>query len=302
MEILITGGTGLLGRALCAALLAKGHQLTVLSRHPERVAPLCGDQVKAMGSLNEWTADQHFDAVVNLAGAPLIDLPWTPQRKQILWHSRVTLTEELVAAMTRAKRKPAVLLSGSAIGVYGDAGDTLCSDIAASPVGEDYGARLCLSWEAAANQAKNLGVRVCLLRTGLVLAKQGGLLARMRAPFKMGLGMRLGNGGQWMSWIHIIDWVGAVCALLENESASGAFNLTAPHAVRNAEFTRVLAATVGKSEFCATPALLVRLAFGQRAYLLLSGQHVLPDKLQQLPYKFQFAELDHALQYVALLD
>lgn len=298
MDILLTGGTGLLGRALCAALLAEGHRLTVLSRRPAKVAALCGAGVQSLSSLDDWHSGRHFDAVINLAGEPIVDAPWTAARKQRLWDSRVALTSQLVAAIERAERKPAVLLSGSAVGVYGDSGEAVCSDAMVNPLANDFGANLCTAWEAAARKAELFGVRVCLLRTGLVLARQGGLLARLRLPFSLGLGGRLGNGRQWMSWIHIEDWVNAVRLLLATETASGAYNLTAPQAVRNAEFTNVLAAALHRPACFAVPGFALRLLLGQRAYLLLGGQRVSPERMQALGFVFQHPALDDALRSV----
>ena len=297
MEILITGGTGLLGRALCHVLLAEGHQLTVLSRRPDQVQRLCGVGVRSMASLSEWTSDKHFDVVINLAGAPIVDLPWTESRKQTLWTSRVKLTEQLVDAIANAAHKPAALLSGSAIGYYGDCGEASCSDALAlpNPSADDFGARLCAAWEAAAQQAETSGVRVCLLRTGLVLARQGGLLSRMRLPFRLGLGGRLGNGQQWMSWIHIDDWISSVQFLMNNAQASGAFNLTAPCPTRNAEFTETLARSLDRPACFPLPGLLLNLMLGQRSYLLLGGQRVLPERLQDMGCCFRYPDIKQAL-------
>ena len=172
MRILITGGTGLIGRHLCKALLAEGHELTVFSRNPGSVPAKCGAGVYAMAALTEWQPDKVFDAVINLAGEPIVDARWTEQRKQVLWASRVTLTEELVSRIAAAERKPAVLLSGSAVGYYGGRGDAMLDET--SEAGADFPAQLCVAWESAATVAENLGVRVCLLRDG-----------QMRGPYNM---------------------------------------------------------------------------------------------------------------------
>ncbi len=226
MRILITGGTGLIGKHLCKALLAEGHELTVFSRNPASVPAKCGAGVHAIAALAEWQPDRVFDAVINLAGEPIVDARWTDQRKQVLWASRVTLTEELVRRMAAAEHKPTVLLSGSAVGYYGGRGDEMLDE--ASEPGADFPAQLCVDWEAAASAAEELGVRVCLLRTGLILAKEGGLLGRMVPPFKLGMGTRLGDGQQWMSWIHINDYVAMVLRLLDDEQMRGAYNMTSP--------------------------------------------------------------------------
>lgn len=295
MDILITGSTGLLGRALCKALLARGARLTVLSRRPERVAARCGDGVQAMASLVEWTPARYFDVVINLAGAPIVDLPWSEARQAVLRDSRIALTQDLVAAMARAERKPAVLLSGSAIGIYGDSGELPCREGGPGLQVADFAARLCSDWEAAAEAARPLGVRVCLLRTGLVLAREGGLLARMRPAFLLGLGARLGNGRQWMSWIHVDDWVAAVLHLLDDTAASGPYNLCAPESVRNADFTRTLAAALHRPAFMVAPACVLRLALGQRAGMLLGGQRVPPERLLAAGFTFRHATLAAAL-------
>lgn len=295
MKILVTGGSGLLGRALCAAFRADGHQLTVLSRRPARVAALCGEGVQALASLADWNEDVDFDALVNLAGAPIIDLPWSRARKAVLQQSRIGLTRALVEAIARAPRKPRVLLSASAIGYYGDTGDQACSERCAAPAEADFAVALCAAWEAAAVEAEALGVRVCLLRTGLVLSPEGGMLGRMRLPFRLGLGSSLGDGQQWMSWIHLADWVGAVRHLLQDDAASGPFNLSAPYPVRNGEFSAQLAASFGRSLHLATPAWVLRLLLGERAALLLGSQRILPERLQAAAYHFGYERLDAAL-------
>lgn len=326
MRILITGGTGLIGRCLCKALLEEGHQLTVLSRHPETVAVKCGaavrprrggaepsgagvaalhlppqtagfasnvSEVLAMASLDEWRPEQTFDAVINLAGEPIVDAYWSAKRKQVLRDSRVALTEKLVQRIAAVKQKPNVLLSGSAIGYYGDRGDTELDEAAAD--GKDFAASLCKDWEEAALAAEKHGVRVCLLRTGLVLSKSGGLLGRMLLPFRLGLGARLGNGRQWMSWIHVADYVALVQRLLHDEQMRGPFNMTAPKPVTNAEFTRILAYTLHRPALFVVPCVVLKLAMGERAALLLEGQRVLPTKLTAAGGQFKYPSLSSAL-------
>ena len=293
MRILITGGTGLIGRHLCKALLSEGHHLTVLSRHPETVAVKCGAAVQAMKSLDEWQSERVFDAVINLAGEPIVDAYWSARRKQVLRESRITLTEKLVQRIVAAKEKPKVLLSGSAIGYYGDRGDTELDEAASA--GKDFAAKLCKNWEEAALTAEKHGVRVCLLRTGLVLSKSGGLLGRMMMPFKLGLGARLGSGRQWMSWIHIEDYVSSVLRLLNSDQMRGPFNMTAPQPVTNAELTRTLAKSLHRPAFLFAPEPVLRLAMGERAALLLEGQRVLPAKLSTAGGQFRYPDLAAAL-------
>ncbi|HCA66110.1 MAG TPA: TIGR01777 family protein, partial [Pseudomonas sp.] len=225
MNILLTGGTGLIGRALCRRWQADGHRLWVWSRSPQRVAQLCGAEVKGVGSLQQLDAVA-LDAVVNLAGAPIADRPWTKARKSLLWDSRVRLTEELVEWLGRREQKPALLISGSAVGWYGDGGEHRLTE-ADQPVTADFASQLCNAWEERASEAAVLGIRVVLIRTGLVLARDGGFLQRLLPPFRLGLGGRLGNGRQWMPWIHIEDQIGLIDFLLRQPAASGPYNACA---------------------------------------------------------------------------
>lgn len=293
MRILITGGTGLIGRQLCKALLAEGHQLTVLSRDPDSVPARCGAAVQALAGLELWQPDRTFDAVINLAGEPIVDARWTARRKQALWDSRVALTERLVQRIAAARHRPGVLLSGSAVGYYGSRGDAVLDE--ASPPGEDFPARLCRAWEDAALAAQSMGMRVCLLRTGLVLSRHGGLLGRMLLPFRLGLGARLGDGRQWMSWVHIDDYVAMLLRLLNDPGASGPYNLTAPQPVTNREFTAALAAALHRPALFSAPAMLLKAVLGERACLLLEGQRALPDRMETAGYRHTHANLADAL-------
>lgn len=294
MRILITGGTGLIGRRLCKALLAEGHELTVLSRNPASVPAKCGASVQAISSLAEWLPAMAFDAVINLAGEPIVDKRWTDQRKQVLWDSRVTLTEELVRHIAAAEHKPTALLSGSAVGYYGNGGDLMLDE--ASGKGEGFAADLCKAWEDAARIAENFGVRVCLLRTAPVLSNDGGMLARMLPPFKLGLGARLGDGKQWMSWVHIEDHIAMQLQLLRDDQMHGPYNLSAPNPVTNAEFTKTLAAALHRPAFFVAPAVLLKLGMGESASLLLEGQRMLPKKMETAHYRFAFPTLAEALR------
>jgi uncharacterized protein (TIGR01777 family) len=296
MNILITGGTGLIGRALCKALLAEGHHITVLSRRPEKVAVLCGATVAAMTTLDAWLPSQKFDAIINLAGEPIADKYWSDRQKKRLLDSRVTLTEKLVQCIAKAEHKPAVFLGGSAVGYYGDQGDTELDEIASW--GEDFSAHLCFEWEKAALLAQPLGVRVCLLRTGLVLSRDGGLLQRLLLPFKLGLGARLGNGKQWMSWVHIDDYVAMVLKLLQDPTLSDTFNMTAPNPVTNATFTRQLARALHRPAILIAPKLCLKWMLGERSALLLEGQRVLPNRFQKTDFKFRYPTLDSALAHL----
>lgn len=298
MNIFMTGGTGLIGRALCKALLAEGHQITVLSRQPEKVPALCGANVAAMASLDAWQTTQKFDAIINLAGEPIADRYWSAQQKQRVWDSRVALTEKLVQCIAASHHQPDIFLSGSAIGYYADQGDVELDESVAC--GENFPARLCVAWEAAALFAEPLGVRVCLLRTGLVLSRHGGLLQRLILPFRLGLGARLGNGKQWMSWVHIDDYLAMVLRLLHDTTLHGAFNMTAPNPVTNIEFTQQLGKSVGKPTVFVVPASILKWLMGERAVLLVEGQRVLPVRMQTIDLKFAYPDLSGA--FAAVLD
>ena len=293
MNILITGGTGLIGRALCKQWLAQGHRLWVWSRSPEQVAERCGQAVTGVGRLQEID-HVPLDAVVNLAGAPIADRPWTRKRKELLWASRVGLTEQLLAWLATREHRPEVLLSGSAVGFYGDAGERELHED--SPRGaSDFAAQLCAGWEDTAQRASGLGMRVVLLRTGLVLARDDGFLKRLLLPFKFGLGGPLGNGRQWMPWIHIADQIALIDFLLQHQQASGPYNACAPRPVRNGEFARALGLELHRPAILPVPAFVLRAALGELSGLLLGGQHGLPTRLQEAGFSFRFTHLDAAL-------
>lgn len=294
MHILLTGGTGLIGRALCRQWTQQGHRLTVWSRSPQRVAALCGAQVRGIGRLEEL-AEEPLDAVINLAGAPIADRPWTRARKSLLWASRITLTEQLLAWLGQRAQKPRVLLSGSALGWYGDGGERELDEDSLA-VSEDFGAQLCGAWEETALRAEALGIRVVLVRTGLVLAKDGGFLKRLLLPFRLGLGGRVGSGRQWMPWIHLADQIALMDFLLRQESASGPYNACAPRPVRNGEFTRALGRVLHRPALVPVPAFVLRVGLGELSGLLLGGQRALPKRLSAAGFVFRFTDLDAALE------
>ncbi len=293
MNILLTGGTGLIGRSLCHHWLEQGHRLSVWSRRPQQVAQLCGSQVRGIGRLEELN-DEPLDAVINLAGAPIADRPWTRKRKALLWASRITLTEQLLAWLATREQRPEVLLSGSAVGFYGDGGERELHEDS-PPVTTDFAAQLCGAWEETAQRASTLGIRVVILRTGLVLAKDGGFLKRLLPPFKLGLGGPLGNGRQWMPWIHIADQIELIDFLMRRQQASGPYNACAPHPERNADFARALGRELHRPAILPAPAFVLRAALGELSGLLLGGQRALPTRLQEAGFSFRFIHLDVAL-------
>jgi uncharacterized protein (TIGR01777 family) len=293
MNILVTGGTGFIGTALCQRLLAAGHAVTVLSRDAERARRHFQGRVKTIGSLGALDADSAPEAIVNLAGENLAAHRWNAHWQQVFRDSRVQMTQRLVDYIRHAPRKPRVLVSGSAVGYYGARGDALLDENA--PPGDEYQSELCVAWENAACQAEALGVRVCRLRTGIVLGRDGGALKSMLLPFKLGLGGPLGDGRQWMSWIHLDDLVGIILYLLQHETLTGAFNGTAPEPATNAAFVRALAAALRRPAFLHMPAPVVRLLVGEMAHLLLTGQRVLPARTLATGYTFRYPRLPEAL-------
>lgn len=290
MRVLITGASGFIGSALCKTLLQRGDEVVALvhSRKPT----LAG--VRAINSLDELS--DPVDAVVNLAGAPIADARWSEQRKALLLQSRLDTTGQLVAWIEKQEQPPAVLVSGSAIGFYG-----ACTED--HPISEntevqlsDFSHQLCAQWEAQALKAESSGVRVCLLRTGVVLGK-GGALAKMRLPFLLGGGGPIASGQQWMPWIHIDDEVGAILHLLDRTELSGAFNLTAPNPVSNREFVKAYAASLKRPAIFPMPAFVVSLMLGSEAgRLLTEGLRVVPDRLLQSGYTFSYTQLEPALR------
>ncbi|MFI7865459.1 TIGR01777 family oxidoreductase [Ectopseudomonas khazarica] len=293
MHILLTGGTGLIGRALCAHWTEQGHRLTVWSRQPGKVAALCGVDVRGIARLEEL-GEEPLDAVINLAGAPIADRPWSSKRKALLWASRIGLSEQLLAWLQAREQRPAVLLSGSAVGWYGNGGEREL-DESAQPVTEDFAAQLCGAWEETALRAEALGMRVVLLRTGLVLSADGGMLKRLLLPFRLGVGGRLGDGRQWMPWIHIADQIALIDFLLQHADARGPYNACAPIPARNAEFTRALGQALSRPTLLPAPAFVLRAALGEMSELLLGGQRALPRRLLEAGFSFRFTHLDVAL-------
>lgn len=292
MHIVLTGGTGLIGRQLCARWLAQGHRLSVWSRTPEDVPRLCGAQVQGVARLEQIVGP--VDAVINLAGAPIADRPWTHKRKAVLWSSRINLTEILLGWLQGLEQKPRVLISGSAVGWYGDGGERELTE-ASPPVNEDFASRLCIAWEETAQQAEALGIRVVLVRTGLVLAAGGGFLSRLLVPFKLALGGPVGNGRQWMPWIHIRDQIALIDFLLHQPDARGPYNACAPNPVRNREFAKTLGRVLHRPALLPLPGFVLRVGLGELSLLLLGGQRAMPERLLAAGFTFEFTDLHAAL-------
>ncbi|MBS0581687.1 MAG: TIGR01777 family oxidoreductase [Proteobacteria bacterium] len=293
MRCLITGGSGFIGLALCRSLLADGHEAVVLTRDPQRARRRLPAEVALIDRLCD-AAD--VDAVVNLAGENLAERRWSEARKQALRESRLATTRDLVDWIAACKQKPRVLVSGSAVGWYGARGDEELAEDAAA--GNDFAAQLCRDWETEAAKATAFGVRVCRVRTGIVLDADGGALAKMLLPFRLGLGGPFGDGRQWMSWIAREDEVRLIRWLIDTESAQGAYNATAPMPVTNADFTRALGAALHRPAILPAPAFALRLMLGEMADLLLTGQRVIPARAQAQGFKFLRGDLAAALNVI----
>ena len=303
MRVIITGGTGLIGRALATNLLNGGggkHEVIVLSRNPHRVSGLPrGVQVVGWDgrSAQGW---EHLiegaDAIVNLAGASLSEGRWTEQRKHLIFDSRVHAGQAVTQAIEGARLKPKVLVQASATGYYGSHGDEKITEDA--PPGNDFLAQVCIAWEAGTASVEQWGVRRVVIRTGVVLSTRGGALPRMTMPFKMFVGGPLGSGRQWLPWIHIADEVGAIRFLIDKEDAFGPFNLTAPEPATNRQFSRVLGRVLGRPSVLPVPAAALRLMFGEMSMVLLEGQRAVPQRLLAAGYQFRFPDLEQALRHL----
>jgi uncharacterized protein (TIGR01777 family) len=287
VRVLVTGGTGFIGGPLCRALEAAGHAVTVVSREPRRIPG------RAVGWDEVGPAVGESDAIVNLAGEPIAARRWTEAQKTRIRRSRVDATRTLIDAITSASRRPELLLSASAIGWYGSRGDEPV-DETASP-GDDFLAGVCRAWEEEAVRAEPLGLRVVRLRLGVVLAGDGGALARMLPPFRAFVGGPIGSGRQWMSWIHRDDVKGLVLTALADDRWRGPVNATAPAPVRNAEFSRTLGEVLGRPSWLPVPAAVLRLALGEMAEMLLDGQRVLPTAADRCHYAWRHPALAGAL-------
>lgn len=291
MKILISGATGLVGSALTPFLAERGHQVVRLSRsgRPGTVYwNPAGDEIDATGLMG-------VAAVIHLAGANLADGRWTASRKQEIRRSRVDGTRLLVTTLAQLPEPPQVLVSASAIGYYGDTGGQSVDE--AAPVGQGFLADLCLAWEAEAMKAAHFGARVTLLRSGVVLSRAGGALAKMLPIFRAGLGGRIGSGRQWVSWIALDDLLEGVAHVLGRESA-GPINVVAPGAVTNADFTATLARVLGRPAGIPVPATALKLAYGEMAKeTLLASCRVVPARLEAEGFRFKFSGLESALRH-----
>ncbi len=296
MRILISGASGLVGSALGRALRAQGHAIARLVRPDGTVAE--GDvRWNPASATIDRNALEGADAVVHLGGASIADGRWTASRKALLRGSRVDSTRLLVDSLAQLRLKPRVLVCASATGYYGDRGDEVLTE--ASAPGTDFLALLARDWEMEALRAQAAGIRVAMLRFGIVLARQGGALPKMLLPFRFAVGGRIGSGRQWMPWIALDDAVAVAIAAIQDDRFSGAINTVAPNPVRNTDFTRIAARALRRPAIFAVPAFALRVAVGEMAQpLLLASTRAVPDLLAKIGFSFRFTEIQAALQKI----
>lgn len=293
-RFLVTGGSGFIGHQLCQVLLNAGHHVSILTRNQQATAKLFNNDVTLLSSLG--AINDHYDVIINLAGESLTGGRWNKHKKQKIYHSRLQTTQAIIDYIKRTSDKPSLLISGSAIGFYG-ASETQIFSETSTPADDGLTHDLCYQWEQIALQAKMHGVRVATLRTGIVIGTKGGALAQMLLPFKYGLGGKMGSGKQWMSWIHIDDLIAIIIYIITHKHIEGAINATAPIPVTNREFTQTLGKTLHRPSLLPIPALGLQLLFGEMAkVLLLQGQHVIPKKILDAGYEFQYSSISSALK------
>jgi uncharacterized protein len=299
MKVAVTGATGTIGHALVAELLERGDEVTVLSRDATRAQSSLGEQVQAL----EWRHPESEPAptealrgrhgVVHLLGEPIAQR-WSDEARRKIRDSRVLGTRNLVAALRELDDRPRVLISQSGAGWYGHRGEERLDEHARA--GEDFLAQLSVAWEAAAEHAEELGVRVVRTRTGVVLSRSGGALERMLPFFKLGIGGPVAGGRQYVPWIHLDDVVGILLACLDDESVSGPVNMTAPEPATNRDFSKALGRVLHRPAFAPVPGLAVRLLYGEMSAVVTTGQRAVPSRLEGIGYRFQWPNLEDALR------
>lgn len=297
MKILITGASGLIGKALQESFTAEGYELLLASRkEPKDAAHIKWDAETGFAD-EDLPRLEGLDAVIHLAGENIGGgLRWSDEKKKAIRDSRVVGTRTMIEAFDKLRDKPKLFISGSAIGFYGDRGNDEMTE--ASSAGKTFLSEVCKEWEAESRRAEDLGVRTVLLRTGIVLSKDGGALATMLTPFKLGVGGVVGEGTQWMSWISLDDVVGVINYILDNENIRGAVNLTAPGPVTNEEFTKTLGSVLYRPTILPLPEFAVHMVFGEMGdALLLDSTKVVPKRLLDAGYEFKFSELKTALEH-----
>jgi uncharacterized protein (TIGR01777 family) len=291
MKILITGGSGLIGSNIIPIL--RPCDVSVYTRNVAMAEQILGHKIHFLSTLTHLTNLDDFDVVINLAGEPIVAKKWTDEQKKKIEHSRWSITENIVALINAGKNPPELLISGSAIGFYGRQQDQIIDEDFASPH-DEFSHQLCERWEFLAKQAESDKTRVCILRTGVVITRRGGALQKMLLPFKLGLGGPIGNGQQYMSWIHLEDMLRGIAHLINNESCEGTYNFTAPNPVTNSEFSRELASALSRPCLFKVPEFMLRMMMGEMADLVIYGQRVVPKRLQESGYEFIYQDISQA--------
>lgn len=294
MRVLITGASGLLGQALQRSFAEKGYEMLLASRKEPT------DDRHIQWSIEDGFADpeklEGIDAVVHLAGESVSGLRWTDEKKKAIRDSRVLGTRSVIDAISKLNKKPKVLVAASAIGFYGERGDEELTE--SSTGGDNFLAEVGKAWESESRRAEDAGIRTVLLRTGIVLSKDGGALATMLTPFKLGVGGVVGSGKQWMSWISLDDEIEVINFAIESENLRGAINAVSPHPVTNEEFTKTLGEVLYRPTFLPLPEFAVSMIFGEMGdALLLASTKVLPKRLEEAGFKFKYPELKTAIQH-----
>lgn len=297
MKIGILGGTGLIGTSFITTAVQKGHRFRVFSRQnsiPKSLSSI--SDLEFVSCILPQSSDlEGLDVILNLVGEPIAGVRWTEERKQLIRTSRVEFTRGLVARILDLKSPPKVFLNASAVGYYGMSDSEHHAFTESSPPGDDFLAKLCVEWENQTLPLAKLGIRTILLRTGIVLSPKGGALEKMIPPFLLGVGGAIASGKQGMSWIHILDFIQACLYLMTTESAKGAYNLVSPQPTSNAEFSKQLAKTLKRPNLFKVPSFAIQALFGEGSVVVTKGQYVMPERLLQSGYEFQFQNLENAL-------
>jgi uncharacterized protein (TIGR01777 family) len=301
MHVIITGGTGLIGRALSTHLVAHKYEVIVLSRSPAKSSPIPGVRIErwdartihGWGHLANGAAAIINFAGTNLAGEGFFPTRWSKTRQNDIRESRINASRAVIEAVTQAQQKPGVIVQSSAVGYYGFHDEVLTEKAAA---GDDWGARFTANeWETSTLPIEEMGVRRIVIRSGIVFSRDGGALPRLLLPFRLFVGGPMGHGRQWYSWIHYLDHVRALRFLIENDTAAGAFNLTAPNPVTNGELAKKIGRIMHRPSFIPVPGFAMKLAFGEVADVVLKGQRVIPQRLTDLDFNFLFPDIESAL-------
>jgi len=301
MRVVVLGATGFIGRALVGALTGRGDDVLVLSRRPHLAARRFGGNVQA----TQWSPEydpgwgeqiEGYDAVVNLAGEPLLGRRWSRRQKDLILKSRIDSAAGLIKAIRRADHRPGALISASAVGYYGRRGDEELAEN--SPPGDDFLAEVCRAWEKEVEDDDTESVRTVRIRIGMVLGRGGGALPRLVVPFRFYMGGRFGSGRQWVSWIHLKDLIGIILWALDNPQVEGPLNGTSPQPVNNREFTQTLGRVLNRPAAVPIPGFILRLALGEAADVLLEGQRAVPKRVMELGYSFHYPSLAGALQEI----